>query len=296
MPLERFMAAWPALPQPWHRYSLVLGLIFAVECGLMFALPLLLPDGAPRILEAAADAFILTIVVSPVLWWTVVRPLQQASRLRDFFLADLFATIEDERKRIAHELHDGVGQSLTLLVSGLRSVNVETPPLELEQRGMDLRQLAQRALTDIRQLARGLRPSLLDDMGLAAAIDRVAEELEEHHGLTAAVDTQSMAGQRLPERVETAIFRIFQEATANIIQHSGASLACIRLVRGPHHVVLRVADNGCGFDPARVALTAGHDGHLGLIGMQERAALLGGTVAIDSTAGQGTTLIVTIPV
>ena len=274
---------------------MVLAVIFLVECGLMFALPFFIPESAPQVLEAAVDALILTVTVSPVVWWTVVRPLQQAARLRDHFLADLFSTIEDERKRIAHELHDGVGQSLTLLVSGLRSLNAEATPLILEQRGKDLTQLAQRALSDTRQLARGLRPSLLDDLGLVEAIERVAAELEEHHALTVAVDARNMSGQRLPEKVETAVFRIFQEAISNIIQHSQASLACIRLVRGPNHVVLRVADNGCGFDSTRIARTAGDDGHLGLIGMRERAALLGGTVAIETDVGQGTSVVVTIP-
>jgi signal transduction histidine kinase len=235
-------------------------------------------------------------VVSPVLWWTSVRPLQQAARLRDYFLADLFSTIEDERRRIARELHDGVGQTLTMLVVGLRSLADSVGVADLRQREAELCQLAQRALVDAKQLARGLRPSLLDDLGLAAAIERVAAEVEEHHHVPVAVDMQAMTGQRLPERYETALFRIFQEAMANIVQHSGASHVSVRLAREPHRVILNVVDNGCGISATSTTHEPVVDGHLGLVGMQERAALLGGTIAIEPADGRGTKITVTIPV
>lgn len=296
MPLERLKATWPAVPRPWRRSVVVLCVIFCTEYSLMIALTWLLPADSPRFLEAAVDAVLLTIVVSPVIWWTSVRPLQQAARLRDHFLADLFATIEDERRRIAHELHDGVGQSLTMLVVGLRSLAEGGGPAELESKEEELRQLAQRALADTKQLARGLRPSLLDDLGLAAAIERVAAEVEEIHQLPVSVNMHSMTGQRLPEKCESALFRIFQEALANVVQHAGASQISVRLAREPQHVTLTVVDNGCGMDSTTATTESGAISHLGLIGMQERAALLRGNVVIDSAKGRGTTITATIPV
>ncbi len=293
--LEKHLASWPQAPQPWRRSLMILAVIFATEYALMFALLWVLPANASRFLEAAIDAALLTIVVSPMLWWTMVRPLQQAAKLRDHFLADLFSTIEDERRRIAYELHDGVGQTLTMLICGLRSLNKVIVPADLESRERDLQQLAQRALTDIKQLARGLRPSLLDDLGLAAAIERVAAELEEYSHLQVSVDVRELAGRRLPERIETALFRIFQEAVSNIVRHSGASRAGVELVREGQSVTLRISDNGCGIKEESPGHTTGIVGHLGLIGMQERTYLLGGTFAIDSNVA-GTTITVTIPV
>lgn len=294
MPLERMKASWPKVPRPWRRYAVALVVIFATEYALMIALPWLFPAASVGFF-AAVDAVLLTLVVSPVLWWTVVRPLKQAARLRDHFLADLFSTIEDERRRIAHELHDGVGQTLTLLISGLRSLNSSSGPVETERREREIRQLAQRALADTKQLSLGLRPSLLDDLGLAAAIERVAAEFEEHHQLQVTVDAQAMNGKRLPEKSETAVFRIFQEAMANIVQHSGADVVSVRIAREPQQVILNVADNGCGIDATGATRVPSVSGHLGLIGMQERAALLGGTFEIDSAEGRGTQIRVTIP-
>ncbi|MFN0053014.1 MAG: sensor histidine kinase [Planctomycetales bacterium] len=210
-------------------------------------------------------------------------------------MTDLLTTIEDERRRIAHEMHDGVGQSLTLLVSGLRSMNATLDPSEIDRRTGQLRELAQRALVDTKGLAAGLRPSLLDDLGLAAAIERVAVEVEQNHPLRVTVDVQSLSGQRLPERCETGLYRIFQEAISNVLQHSGATKASIRLTRSKTHVILDVADNGCGIEDARAGHKESAVGHLGLIGMAERATLLGGRLEIETGAGSGTNIRATIP-
>lgn len=292
--MEKFAASWPTLPRPWFRAAAALGIIFAAEYGLMFVLPWLFPRGSAYF-HATIDAALLVVVAFPLLWWTVVRPLRQAARLRDHFLADLFSTIEDERRRIAHELHDGVGQTLTLLLSGLRSLNTASGAAEIERREAECRQLAQRALADAKRLALGLRPSLLDDLGLAAAIERVAAEVEEHSHLRVAVDVQAMTGQRLPEKVETALFRIFQEAISNMVRHAGASLVSVRLTREPHRVTMNLGDNGCGIEAQAAIRRPDGSGHLGLVGMYERAALLGGSFEISSGEGSGTNITVTIP-
>jgi signal transduction histidine kinase len=295
MPVDRKKTSWPVAPPPWRRSLVVLAVIFVTEYSIMFALPWMLPAHSPLVLEAAVDAVVLTSVVLPVLLWTVVRPLQQAARIRDHFLADLFLGIEDERRRIAHELHDGVGQTLTMLISGLRSRNASDGPIDLERREAEMRRLAQRALTDTKQLARGLRPGLLDDLGLAAAIERVAAEIAEHQQLQVAVDVQQAAGKRLPQEIETALFRIFQEAMANITRHSEATVASIRLSYDSESVILHISDNGRGIDAARSGRQTSITSQLGLVGMQERAALLGGAFSIESPGTGGTNITVTIP-
>ena len=207
---------------PARVWFAVLGMIFAAEYGVMLALPLVFPRDLSWVVESTVDAVLLTLVVAPMLWWTVVRPLQHIIRIRTQYLADLIATVEAERRRIAYELHDGVGQSLTLLVSGLKTMYDSPDRPDLPQRMLELQHVAVVALKDLRQLAGGLRPSLLDDLGLAPAIEQVAANVHENHPpLELTVDVEEVAGKRLPEAVETAVFRIFQEALNNIVKASG---------------------------------------------------------------------------
>ena len=109
---------------PVAVWLMLLGVVFATEYVVMLVLPLVLAKHSSRALEAGVDAVLLTVMLAPALWWTIVRPLTEVIRLRTQFLADLFAHIEQDRRQTAHELHDGVGQSLTLLISGLRSAKV----------------------------------------------------------------------------------------------------------------------------------------------------------------------------
>lgn len=279
---------------PARVWWVVMLVVFGTECGVMLALPWVLPERHPRALEAALDAVVLTTVVSPVLWLTIVRPLREVLRIRNRFLGDLFAATEAERRRIAHDLHDGVGQSLSLLVSGLRSAHDGITEPEVARRCLALQTLAESALRDVKRLALGLRPSLLDDLGLAPALERVAADTREHHSIDLALDVSAVAGERLPERVETAVFRIVQEALSNVLRHSGANRASVRVWRRNGCVEVAIEDNGKGIEPAH--LGAPRPGHLGLTGMRERAALLGGTLSVESAPGRGTCVTATIPV
>lgn len=259
----------------------------------MLALPLVLPSHWPRLVESLLDAAALALMVAPVLWWAIVRPLQRAAALRDRFLGELFAALEDERRRIARELHDDVGQTLTLIISGLRSF--EGAALLPETRRRSLEELSERALASVKQLALGLRPSLLDDLGLAPAMDRVAGEFEKHHPLELSLDVQSLAGIRLPPAVETALFRIFQEALNNVIKHAHARRVAVTLQREAKGVRLEVADDGRGLDLGELQLKTLQGGHLGVLGMRERASQLGGTLTVDSKSGRGTRVCAHIP-
>jgi hypothetical protein len=126
---------------PATVWLVVLGAVFATEATVMVALPSILPRHPPRILEATVDAILLTLVLAPLLWLLLVRPLRDANRVRSEFLGDLFASIEAERREIAHDLHDGVGQSLTMLVSGLRSAAQTFNDPDQIRRCMELKQL-----------------------------------------------------------------------------------------------------------------------------------------------------------
>jgi signal transduction histidine kinase len=273
--------------------------MFVTEYTVMLALPWLLPPRRSPLLEAAVDAMLLIAVLAPVIWWTVVRPLREVIRLRNRFLADLFARIEADRRHTAQELHDGTGQSLSLLISGLRSVRESLTDPETVGRYEHLLKLASQALTDVKRLALGLRPSVLDDLGLEPALERLVEDLRQQHPLKLNLNMDGVAGIRLAEAAETAVFRIVQEALANVVTHAGARSASVMVRRRGDAVTVEVVDDGCGIVPTGPAFSSaapagGRGGHLGLIGMRERATLLGGKFAIDSAPARGTRLTATI--
>ncbi len=281
----------------WHHPIAVwvglLAIIFGAEYTVMLILPWLVPQRSSRLLESAVDAVVLTLLLAPVLWWTLVRPLREVIRLRTQFLADLFAQIESDRRQTAYELHDGVGQALTLLISGLRSARSCRVNAECTSRVNGFKQLAENALAEVRRLASGLRPSLLDDLGLAPALERLVDDVRRHHPIQISLDLAGVIGVSLPEQVATTVFRNVQEALANVIKHSRAQQATVqvRLVNGT--VLGEVSDDGCGIDPPRLRTLP--PGHLGLRGMQERATLLGGEFSISSVPGQGTRVALSIP-
>ena len=145
------------------------------------------------------------------------------------------------------------------------------------------------------RLAWGMRPSILDDYGLDSALARHIEEVSRHSGLEIDYNyTGPENAERLPLRIEVCLFRIAQEAITNIQRHSGASHGSVVVLRQQHDITLLVEDNGRGFEPS--VLFKKGDRCLGLVGMRERAALLGGKVVIESVPGKGTTIRVTIPI
>lgn len=268
--------------------------VFAIEYSVMLVLPFVISEGSSRLLEAALDAVVLTIVLAPALWWTIVRPLTEVIRLRTQFLFELFQHIEEDRRQTAHELHDGIGQSLTLLISGLRSAKICRATAECSSRVNEFQRLAEEALAEVRRLSLGLRPSLLDDLGLAPALERLVEDVKTHHAIEISLDTTHFGNQRLADDTATIAFRIVQEALSNVIKHSQARHASIRVESSVDRVLVEVSDDGIGVAPALVRSPPA--GHLGLRGMRERASLAGGTFILDSRPGQGTQVSVTIPI
>jgi signal transduction histidine kinase len=204
---------------------------------------------------------------------------------------------EDERKRIARQLHDDTAQSLSMLIISLDQLTGMMPPdqADAQARLQKARDLAISTLKDLRQTAYDLRPTMLDDLGLAPAIRWYARSRLEEAGVHVQLDIADEATNRLPPRLETTLYRIAQEAMTNILRHANATSATIQLTRLNSHVCLRIEDDGRGFDVAQTPRQAVRLQHFGLLGMRERAELVGGTVTLSSRPGRGTSLEVTLP-
>ncbi len=197
---------------------------------------------------------------------------------------------EQERARLARELHDETGQALMSILLGLKSLEDRAGGESDADAVAELRELVVSTLQGVRRLAVELRPAALDDFGLVPAVERLRDIVSEQSGIS--VDVQSELGDsRLPPEVETALYRIAQEAFTNVVKHADASRVTVRFVRGEGTVSLVVHDDGAGFEQAEV-----RDGSLGLVGMRERVALLGGRLTIESSEGAGTLLRAEVPV
>ena len=196
---------------------------------------------------------------------------------------------EAERRRLARELHDETGQALTSILLGLKPVEDARDPDELRRAVGEVRELVRSTLQDVRQLAVDLRPTALDDFGLVPALERLVSTFTEQTGI--AVDFEALLPERVPPEIETALYRIVQESLTNVVKHARAGRVSIVLRRRENGVSVVVEDDGVGFDPA-----GARDGGLGLVGMRERVALLGGRFDIESRPGAGTTFLAEVPV
>ena len=196
---------------------------------------------------------------------------------------------ELERRRLARELHDETGQALSSILLGLRALDEKVESAVARAAVADVRELVVATLHDVRRLAIELRPKVLDDFGLVPAVDRLTETFGAQTGIGIRFES-SLADERLPPEVETALFRIIQESLTNIVKHSRARNISIVLARKPGAVVAVIEDDGQGFDPGSV-----REGGFGLEGMRERVGLLDGRLQIESAEGAGTTLIAEVP-
>lgn len=197
---------------------------------------------------------------------------------------------ELERKRLARELHDETGQALTSILLGLKSLEQALDSDEAREGVASLRDLVVSTLQDVRRLAVELRPSALDDFGLAPALERLVDT----YGRQAAVPVHleiRLGDDRLPAEIETTLYRMVQEALTNVAKHADATSISIVLTRTASSVRLVVEDDGAGFEPG-----GARDGGLGLPGMRERVALLDGRLRVESAHGKGTTLVAEVPV
>ena len=209
-------------------------------------------------------------------------------------LGQVLTAQEEERTRLARELHDTIGQSLTAILMTTTAVEASLPATLTSGREklVTVRHIAAQTLQDLRNLIFDLRPEILDDLGLALAIRSQVKKCLEPAGVKVRLKAAGLKDQ-LPAEVETAVFRVVQEAITNIARHAQASEANISLVHKDGKLIVRVEDNGVGFDPALV-MSNGQTGW-GLRGMEERITLLGGKFYIGSKSGAGTLLLAEVP-
>jgi signal transduction histidine kinase len=212
----------------------------------------------------------------------------QSHRVAGDALRRVVEAQELERRRLARELHDQTGQELTGILLGLKAVEEALDPEALARAIAAVREQVVETLHDVRRLAVELRPKVLDDYGLVAALERLAQTVAEQTGLAFDLEAQ-LGDERLPSEIETALYRMVQEALTNVVKHGQAGRVSIILARSQGSVTAVVEDDGRGFETDRI-----YEG-LGLDGMRERLALLGGRLKIESRPGAGTTLAGEVP-
>ncbi len=205
-------------------------------------------------------------------------------------LQRVVAAQELERQRLARELHDETGQALTSILLGLKGLDTAADAEERRQAVAALRELVSSTLRDVRRLAVELRPSALDDFGLVAAVQRLAETFSEQTGIRVDVEAQ-LDDDRLANEIETALYRIIQEALTNIVKHARAGNVSVLLARKERTAIAVIEDDGRGFDRAARETSEG----LGLLGMQERLGLLDGRLTVESSSLGGTTVVAEVP-
>jgi signal transduction histidine kinase len=238
------------------------------------------PEEGARVLRAAEN-FLLECL----------SPFEMASRgARDAnaALRHINELLEEETRRIAHELHDEAGQLLAGVYLAVDALAKDAPG-EIGRRLAGIRGFLEQIETHLRRLAHELRPTILDDLGLLPALDFLAEGFMQRTGVKVAL--RGTCDGRLPSAIEVALYRLVQEALNNVARHARASLVTVTLKQQEGQVVCSVRDDGVGFDSEAV-LRRGARG-LGLLGMRERLAPFGGTLEIHSTPGRGTEVRVT---
>ena len=221
----------------------------------------------------------------------------QRRGLRRVF-ARLIDAHEDERKSISRELHDGMGQALTAMQINLAEIGKALPPecpSEARERLAETRSLVEETLEQVRELAQGLRPGMLDDLGLVPTVRWYTNQFRKRLGIAGDLEALGLE-ERLTSDTEVVLYRAVQEALTNVARHAKANRVKIRLERKDSAVVALVEDDGSGFDTAALEEPGALERGLGLLGMRERASALDGTVTIESRPGHGTRLLIEIPV
>jgi PAS domain S-box-containing protein len=218
--------------------------------------------------------------------------INRAESTHRLLLERELAAQERERRRIARELHDEAGQLLTSLLVSLRRLEDSADMATCKSLARRMREIAAQAIDEVGRLARGLHPIALEDVGLDAALRRLAAEYSHTHGTAIQLEVEGLNGQPLSPPVQIALYRILQESLTNVVRHARARKVSIRLRRGARLLILTVNDDGRGFDTA--AAVSGSSTHLGLQSIRERALLLGGAANFIS-GRKGTQIQVEIP-
>lgn len=292
--LKQALTARTASPAAVARLLVFFLLItFAVEMLVMLLLPRIVPDDASPILIGCVDALLLAVILGPIAWRIFLTPLARMHDARGRLVGHILSAHEEERSRISRDLHDGLGQSLTSILLRLRVLEDSAAGDAARANVAAIRQVTADALADLRQLVHETRPPILAELGLGAALEKQLADVRAATGIHTALVCNGCDDRRLPIAMETALYRVIQEAVTNTLKHAAADRLTVTVTIGPADVTASVADNGSGFDVAAIR-TDGH-GAFGLFGMTERLRPLGGSVGLSSTPGKGTTVTFRIP-
>ncbi|MCA9922301.1 MAG: sensor histidine kinase, partial [Anaerolineales bacterium] len=220
--------------------------------------------------------------------------LAEKEEARQALLESLVVAQEDERGRLARELHDGAGQMLTNLLVRIKALEKRTESSDMQQGLETLLDITSETIDQVRDLSYRLRPAALEEFGLSVALQILVDDMVDGLPIEAACNFD-LEETALPASIEVTLYRIAQEGLTNILRHANASHIDVELVWENHGVKMCIEDDGCGFAPHYLAATPGVR-HLGLISMRERAAMVGGSLELFSAPGKGTTLLVHVPV
>lgn len=223
----------------------------------------------------------------------MARRIQAYQRGMHSYIAAITEGQEEERKRLARELHDETAQALIALGQQVEMANklLTTSPERAAERLEAVRQMLSETVEGVRRFSRDLRPIYLEDLGFVPALEMLAGEARQQQGLAVEFRTSGPV-RRLPPEMELAAYRIVQEALHNVVQHAQAGHAWVEVRFEPQALVLRVRDDGKGFEAPDLPDALAREGHFGLMGMQERALLYGGTLSIQSAPGRGSEITV----
>jgi signal transduction histidine kinase len=222
------------------------------------------------------------------------RQLKDRDAWREELLRKVISAQEDERKRLARELHDETSQTLSALAMKIETALAAWPADASRDRLVEARGLTLRTLEELHRLIFDLRPSVLDDLGLLSAIRWYAERHLEPRGISVRCEFSGFGSRLMPE-LETALFRVTQEAITNIAKHSGAETVLIQCLERDGRITIEIEDDGKGFSPESLPPPAARERGLGLMGMSERVELFGGTFEIESAPGRGTRIAISVP-
>lgn len=253
------------------------------------------PDGALRTLEYRARARFLPGLHLSVLRDVTERKMAEESRTRQLLLERVMLAQEQEKRFIARELHDETGQMLTSILMGLKVLEMSDDAKKMREQATALEAIITQTLDNLSRLARGLHPTVLEDHGLAVALERLAHDYQITNSINVMIHADRLKRRRLPPAVEIAFYRIIQEALTNAVKHAAARTVTIQFDRSSAQASFKVVDDGCGFDVEKAMRLSSDNNRLGLYGMRERVILLGGVFTIESRPGAGTTISVSVP-
>lgn len=221
--------------------------------------------------------------------------LKQKEEARTHLLQKVIVAQEEERKRIARELHDETGQTLASLMMGLKCLTATCPESDRGCRLEEMRLAVKNTIDAVHRMAVDLRPSILDDMGLIPALEKYVAEFQTNFGIDADLHIQWNCNERLSHELEVTVYRIVQEALTNIAKYAEAENVCVIISCNQQGLEVIVEDDGVGFQTETLFKDNAAGKQLGLFGMKERALLVGGTLTIEATIGMGTTVFLRIP-